>query len=935
MTDLPINVLKLTMALLKHQSGIWLGDEFVGVASKTIIDIGGEKISQRLNKFLDDSDSAQQLIEAAKRAEDYFMQQCDDVDLKQAFSMSIGDLPSILSTMKNIPTAMDDQEIKRTVRSVLIRDFPNLTSKQHEYGASLFTHSLVRAVSNLKEYTLPIIAKVVLDNKFALGQVLNNQEKMMSVLQRLEYLIYPESIKRSSATPGMLSAGSYLPFQRNVLFTSRENELNKLANLILVENDNRMAEPVTVLSGMAGIGKSQIAIEFCFRYGYKFDGVHWINAGNAKSFSDLSPEIIACGRNMSLPTWQEGEGKEKQQLSTTLHTWRTGGKRLLVFDNVHSISIADDIISQIGRGNIHIIFTSRITDWPSTMPISNILLSEFSETEGSIFFRKHLQLDSVRDEDLKLLTKRLGGLPLALELAGRYLARTKTPILEYIKSLTLGHKSLENWRSDLPNPTKHEINITQTINVSWVALPDEFTRKVFIVCGFFSPNVPVNLSLLAQVLDADLDIVKDAVSLLVDYSLLRQDNSLHPLIAEFANGQDYSQNLRSSWLKSIASYCYPDNGNENVYTNPLLAQHALHTLDALVGEANRRRNNYQFAYHVSFLLRYFGRLDQAKLILEKITKKNNNKLYISGLRSLAWICRVTGKLNDSEEYYKILLSSIKDEVSNLRASILHEFAFVYRSKSQYQNAIEMENQALGLFRKLKNLDGAAIALHELGVIHYRVLGDYDIALSLLEDALNVFIKTNNKHDEAHVYHEMANIYRAKSDLQTAHFYYSKSIEMKEISGDFRGLASTYHEIGYLYVLMQDYTKSFEYYSKALDIENVINDVLSKSNTLHDMGYLKEQMGDIEGAKGMYIESIYIKEKLGNQHGKAATLAKYGQLLYRIGDKEKGLSLLFESRKILELLNVKPDIEKVNKMIQILQDEDPATFANFLAKIYHE
>jgi hypothetical protein len=38
------NILKLTTALFKHQVELWLGKEFVGIAGKTVVDMGGGEL---------------------------------------------------------------------------------------------------------------------------------------------------------------------------------------------------------------------------------------------------------------------------------------------------------------------------------------------------------------------------------------------------------------------------------------------------------------------------------------------------------------------------------------------------------------------------------------------------------------------------------------------------------------------------------------------------------------------------------------------------------------------------------------------------------------------------------------------------------------------------------------------------------------------------
>jgi hypothetical protein len=47
-------LLKLTTALFKHQVELWLGKEFVGIAGKTLVDMGGEELQGQIAQYIVD-----------------------------------------------------------------------------------------------------------------------------------------------------------------------------------------------------------------------------------------------------------------------------------------------------------------------------------------------------------------------------------------------------------------------------------------------------------------------------------------------------------------------------------------------------------------------------------------------------------------------------------------------------------------------------------------------------------------------------------------------------------------------------------------------------------------------------------------------------------------------------------------------------------------
>jgi len=98
------------------------------------------------------------------------------------------------------------------------------------------------------------------------------------------------------ALPGDLPIGSYLPFSRNPLFTGREADLQSIADFLLSQNVSAVIKQA--VTGMGGLGKTQLAVEFAYRFGKFFRGVHWLNMANPES---INSEIAACGLQMGLP----------------------------------------------------------------------------------------------------------------------------------------------------------------------------------------------------------------------------------------------------------------------------------------------------------------------------------------------------------------------------------------------------------------------------------------------------------------------------------------------------------------------------------------------------------------------------------------------------------------------------------------------------------
>ena len=222
------------------------------------------------------------------------------------------------------------------------------------------------------------------------------------------------------------------------------------------------------VTGMGGLGKTQLAIEFAWRYGKYFRGVHWLNLADPTLFDS---EIATCGKDMTFPNFPEDQ---PTQVTLTLQAWKTNGPRLLILDNFEDPTLVNDILPRLRHSNIRILVTSRRSDWLPTTGLNPIPLDLFSPAESLEFLKRSLLKRKDSDHDLNALAERLGHLPLALELAGRYLnAHPRLSVTEYLAQAkeALEHPSMKAWRKDMLGltPTHHQTSLLSTFALSWLA----------------------------------------------------------------------------------------------------------------------------------------------------------------------------------------------------------------------------------------------------------------------------------------------------------------------------------------------------------------------------------------------------------------------------------------------------------------------------------
>ncbi|KAI1363721.1 hypothetical protein F5Y08DRAFT_235591 [Xylaria arbuscula] len=182
------------------------------------------------------------------------------------------------------------------------------------------------------------------------------------------------------------------------------------------------------VTGIAGLGKTQVGIEYAFSRAAHFDVIIWLSANHQskldESFSEIAFELnrlsyqdsrdqkaskIAVLEWLSKPYKNPSTPIEGNDVDpSAIASW------LLVFDDIQSPTTLRDHIPMHGNGAI--LITSRDPFSKSYIsPGSGVDLSPFTPVESIDFLQSLTYSGSPEDsEGLNALTARLGGLPLAL-----------------------------------------------------------------------------------------------------------------------------------------------------------------------------------------------------------------------------------------------------------------------------------------------------------------------------------------------------------------------------------------------------------------------------------------------------------------------------------------------------------------------------------------
>ncbi|GAA3954084.1 hypothetical protein GCM10023085_40750 [Actinomadura viridis] len=349
---------------------------------------------------------------------------------------------------------------------------------------------------------------------------------------------------------------------RNKNFTGRTELLNQLREGIAGQVT---AVVPHALHGLGGVGKTQMAVEYAYRFRSEYEVVWWIPADQPvlvrSSLASLAPFLGLP------PATASGIEDAAKAVLDALRRGEPYADWLLIFDNADQ---PEDLNEIIPRGPGHVLITSRNHRWEGV--VDTVPVDVFSRAESVEFLSKRVP-KAITPQDADRLAHELGDLPLALEQAGALQAETGMGVSEYLR--LLGERTSRLLSEG--KPTEYPVSMTAAWDLSVTSLSEKLPEAVDLLrcCAFFGPE-PIPRDAFSQPrveLGEELsELVADPIRLskvigeLGRYALARLDIpgrtiQIHRLIQALLREElpeDGQRHMREQVHLLLAGYAPPD-----------------------------------------------------------------------------------------------------------------------------------------------------------------------------------------------------------------------------------------------------------------------------------------------------------------------------------------------------------------------------------------
>lgn len=217
-----------------------------------------------------------------------------------------------------------------------------------------------------------------------------------------------------------------------------------------------------------------------------------------------------------------------------------------------------------------------------------------------------------------------------------------------------------------------------------------------------------------------------------------------------------------------------------------------------------------------------------------------------------------------------------------RAEALAEIGATHLRAGRFQDAEDHLDRALEIHREIDGPHGRAGILLHLGVLNGH-LRKYDRATDLLLAARDIYERLGERRELVKVLNNVGEIFLLRDDLDNAERYYLESLEAARQSNARAEYAILMNNLGQVELARGNPLAALRRYAQALHVYGQISDLRSEADTRINVGLAHLAMRDPGEALAHFARGREIAERIGDRLHRQRAAAGFAQAYSDLGD----------------------------------------------------
>ena len=589
-----------------------------------------------------------------------------------------------------------------------------------------------------------------------------------------------------------------VPYSRNPYFTGRSDALVEIRNTLKRAKTIGVSQSIT---GLGGIGKTQTALEYAFRYRNMYNACFWVVADTEIT---LTSDLVKIGRLICLP---EANSSDKNLVIQAVIRWfETYKGWLLILDNVDTPSLVKQFVPTNPKG--HILITSRVYSLDMLAVFKTLSIDQMNGEEALEFLLKRTNRQKVDGEEKMYavrLVEDLGFLPLAIEQAGAFILAHESKFESYLNSFRIKKMDTLNISFPVMGDYGHSVGTTWLMNFQKIENSNKESANILRLSAFLCPDrIPIELIVdgyfnsvshntsFAEGLRNDPIAIDIALEPLVRYSLIRKDlssnsYSIHRLVQESLKSQ-MTEFTRKEWAERVVRSIDTIFPSASYPTWELCERLLPHCIVAA-----------KFVEDYGFTFEDAGNL----------------------LNGAACYLRMRGDFAESERMHLQSIAVRERDIGPTNSELagcLNNFALVYYDQYDFSKTGPLLVRALEINVQVLGTDNPELALsyNNLGLFYVRTR-DFGKAQFHLEKALELEKKLTKRNEffYAIIINNLAELYLGLGNFILAESFCLEALDIRERIGNLEKTGGSYNTMAMIQFKLGNSIASESLFKKAL------------------------------------------------------------------------------------------------------------------------
>lgn len=742
----------------------------------------------------------------------------------------------------------------------------------------------------------------------------------------------------------------HVPFPRNPFFTGREELLERLHARLQDSQTAVLGQP-QALSGLGGVGKTQLAVEYAYRCRQAYpQAVLWAAAETTET---LDSSYVEIARLLQLP---EKDEPTQELIVQAVKNWlSTQSGWLLILDNADDLSIIPAFLPKNFIG--HLLLTTR--EQALGTLAQSLEVDTLAEEQGALLLLRRAKviasnesLEHASEQDrttASAIARELGGLPLALDQAAAYIEETRCSLTRYQLQYQASQPQFLARRGG-KGVQLHPQSVTTTLlsfakieNMPVAAdllrfcaflAPDAIPERLLVQAmfvlrrdalpaGLLSRLLPFQKNKAARPLTVTIEElwgeVQEALSLWRSYSLVQRVEAkellyVHRLVQAVIRDSLIEQE-QLVWMERVIramAACFPSGDELEVCA--LYFPHVLKCEEWVIERKLASLKGASLFSRVGYYLIMRVQYDDAERFFQlalTIRKKQRGESHIEvadSLNDLGVLAEHRGQFAEAECLYEQALAIAQRDQKDwkgLNEQLLYNLANIYRRLGKDELAEQFFQHLREQQKKLRRNETTKTLTRKANLYLNQDAYEQAEQLYLCVYELHERYEGIDSPGTAGVMTNLADLYKAQGKFAQAEPLYQAtlSIYIRHRGDDHPSVADCLSKLGDMYEKQGKHEQAELFYQRALAIrEQRLGDAHpDTASSLIDLAYLYKFQGRYAESEPLYQHALAIREQcLGAEHPDTVwTLSSLGNLYEKQGKNEQAEKLYLRALSIRE------------------------------------